>query len=182
MNRNGHEHQSSSSSCDNNWLAFTLSNSTPLTLFNSAAAAGEGPKLEDFLGAATGSNSNSNRTVVDSQAVDNRQQQQQHNQQQMYEEGSELKTIAASFFARHRNGSSSSGVGRQSRDRQQMVAVQQPAAKKTVETFGHRTSVFRGVTRHRWTGRYEAHLWDNSCRREGQSRKGRQGNFYDLIV
>ncbi|RWW47982.1 hypothetical protein BHE74_00046022 [Ensete ventricosum] len=28
--------------------------------------------------------------------------------------------------------------------------------------------------RHRWTGRYEAHLWDNSCRREGQSRKGRQ--------
>ena len=29
--------------------------------------------------------------------------------------------------------------------------------------------------RHRWTGRYEAHLWDNSCRREGQSRKGRQG-------
>lgn len=29
--------------------------------------------------------------------------------------------------------------------------------------------------RHRWTGRYEAHLWDNSCRREGQTRKGRQG-------
>jgi len=33
-----------------------------------------------------------------------------------------------------------------------------------------------GLCRHRWTGRYEAHLWDNSCRREGQSRKGRQGN------
>lgn len=31
------------------------------------------------------------------------------------------------------------------------------------------------VTRHRWTGRYEAHLWDNSCKKEGQSRKGRQG-------
>jgi hypothetical protein len=31
------------------------------------------------------------------------------------------------------------------------------------------------ISRHRWTGRYEAHLWDNSCRREGQSRKGRQG-------
>ncbi|KAE9458799.1 hypothetical protein C3L33_09291, partial [Rhododendron williamsianum] len=29
--------------------------------------------------------------------------------------------------------------------------------------------------RHRWTGRYEAHLWDNSCKKEGQSRKGRQG-------
>ncbi|KAI7747191.1 hypothetical protein M8C21_029552, partial [Ambrosia artemisiifolia] len=25
-----------------------------------------------------------------------------------------------------------------------------------------------------WTGRYEAHLWDNSCKKEGQSRKGRQ--------
>ncbi|ONK63181.1 uncharacterized protein A4U43_C07F12240 [Asparagus officinalis] len=39
---------------------------------------------------------------------------------------------------------------------------------------GQRSSVFRGVTRHRWTGRYEAHLWDNTCRREGQKRKGRQ--------
>lgn len=32
--------------------------------------------------------------------------------------------------------------------------------------------------RHRWTGRYEAHLWDNSCRREGQARKGRQGKLF----
>ncbi|XP_073135811.1 AP2-like ethylene-responsive transcription factor PLT2 [Henckelia pumila] len=47
-------------------------------------------------------------------------------------------------------------------------------SKRTLETFGQRTSIYRGVTRHRWTGRYEAHLWDNSCRREGQSRKGRQ--------
>ncbi|XP_021723415.1 AP2-like ethylene-responsive transcription factor AIL5 [Chenopodium quinoa] len=46
--------------------------------------------------------------------------------------------------------------------------------RKAVEGFGQRTSIYRGVTRHRWTGRYEAHLWDNSCRREGQSRKGRQ--------
>ncbi|CAB4316127.1 unnamed protein product [Prunus armeniaca] len=47
--------------------------------------------------------------------------------------------------------------------------------RKSVDTFGQRTSIYRGVTRHRWTGRYEAHLWDNSCRREGQTRKGRQG-------
>ncbi|XP_062197692.1 AP2-like ethylene-responsive transcription factor BBM1 [Phragmites australis] len=46
--------------------------------------------------------------------------------------------------------------------------------KVVVETFGQRTSIYRGVTKHRWTGRYEAHLWDNSCRREGQTRKGRQ--------
>ncbi|VAI58464.1 unnamed protein product [Triticum turgidum subsp. durum] len=50
-------------------------------------------------------------------------------------------------------------------------------ARKSIDTFGQRTSIYRGVTRHRWTGRYEAHLWDNSCRREGQSRKGRQGNL-----
>ncbi|KAK8698300.1 hypothetical protein V6N13_114425 [Hibiscus sabdariffa] len=50
-------------------------------------------------------------------------------------------------------------------------------ARKTIDTFGQRTSIYRGVTRHRWTGRYEAHLWDNSCRREGQSRKGRQGGY-----
>ncbi|XWS42962.1 hypothetical protein CRYUN_Cryun16bG0059000 [Craigia yunnanensis] len=49
--------------------------------------------------------------------------------------------------------------------------------RKSIDTFGQRTSVYRGVTRHRWTGRYEAHLWDNSCRREGQTRKGRQGGY-----
>lgn len=38
------------------------------------------------------------------------------------------------------------------------------------------------VFRHRWTGRYEAHLWDNSCRREGQSRKGRQGTKYANFI
>ncbi|GAU51513.1 hypothetical protein TSUD_190910, partial [Trifolium subterraneum] len=41
-------------------------------------------------------------------------------------------------------------------------------------TIGQRTSIYRGVTKHRWTGRYEAHLWDNSCKQEGQVRKGRQ--------
>ncbi|XP_068467224.1 AP2-like ethylene-responsive transcription factor ANT isoform X1 [Phaseolus vulgaris] len=46
--------------------------------------------------------------------------------------------------------------------------------RKSIDTFGQRTSQYRGVTRHRWTGRYEAHLWDNSCKKEGQGRKGRQ--------
>ncbi|XP_073039636.1 LOW QUALITY PROTEIN: AP2-like ethylene-responsive transcription factor PLT2 [Primulina eburnea] len=54
------------------------------------------------------------------------------------------------------------------------TSIVEVASKRTSETFGQRTSIYRGVTRHRWTGRYEAHLWDNSCRREGQSRKGRQ--------
>ncbi|KAG7600176.1 AP2/ERF domain [Arabidopsis suecica] len=55
--------------------------------------------------------------------------------------------------------------------------VEAATPRRTLETFGQRTSIYRGVTRHRWTGRYEAHLWDNSCRREGQSRKGRQGGY-----
>ncbi|CAI5931943.1 unnamed protein product [Closterium sp. NIES-65] len=37
-----------------------------------------------------------------------------------------------------------------------------------------RSSIYRGVTRHRWTGRYEAHLWDNSCPKEGTNKRGRQ--------
>ncbi|XP_047319194.1 AP2-like ethylene-responsive transcription factor AIL6 [Impatiens glandulifera] len=55
-----------------------------------------------------------------------------------------------------------------------IVSVDSDSCKKISDTFGQRTSIYRGVTRHRWTGRYEAHLWDNSCRREGQARKGRQ--------
>ncbi|NP_001349283.1 AP2-like ethylene-responsive transcription factor CRL5 [Zea mays] len=50
----------------------------------------------------------------------------------------------------------------------------QTVHRKSIDTFGQRTSRYRGVTRHRWTGRYEAHLWDNSCRKDGQTRKGRQ--------
>ncbi|KAJ3670087.1 hypothetical protein LUZ60_010411 [Juncus effusus] len=55
--------------------------------------------------------------------------------------------------------------------------TKQPVHRKSIDTFGQRTSQYRGVTRHRWTGRYEAHLWDNSCKKEGQTRKGRQGTI-----
>ncbi|KAL9691684.1 hypothetical protein QQ045_012110 [Rhodiola kirilowii] len=57
------------------------------------------------------------------------------------------------------------------------VNQKQIVHRKSIDTFGQRTSQYRGVTRHRWTGRYEAHLWDNSCKKEGQSRKGRQGGY-----
>nr|WQQ41821.1 plethora 2 [Malus domestica] len=63
-----------------------------------------------------------------------------------------------------------------STDNTSVTTVEAPP-RRTLDTFGQRTSIYRGVTRHRWTGRYEAHLWDNSCRREGQSRKGRQGGY-----
>nr|QWQ79380.1 AP2_31 [Zanthoxylum armatum] len=60
-------------------------------------------------------------------------------------------------------------------EKKAIVSADSDSTKKiAADTFGQRTSIYRGVTRHRWTGRYEAHLWDNSCRREGQARKGRQ--------
>ncbi|EOA35478.1 hypothetical protein CARUB_v10020688mg [Capsella rubella] len=40
-----------------------------------------------------------------------------------------------------------------------------------------RSSSFRGVTRHRWTGRYEAHLWDKNSWNDTQTKKGRQGAY-----
>ncbi|CAI0412624.1 unnamed protein product [Linum tenue] len=88
---------------------------------------------------------------------------------------------------------SASGKSETSGDNTSSTTTEAAAPRRTLDTFGQRTSIYRGVTRsvlrlsllhfdsnvghcrHRWTGRYEAHLWDNSCRREGQSRKGRQG-------
>nr|UOI87854.1 AP2-like ethylene-responsive transcription factor [Fraxinus mandshurica] len=117
---------------------------------------GADPKLEDFLGGsgsggAAQFNGGTQVLVADSEIYD-----------------SEPKTIAASFL----RGFSGEPSGNQ--QQLTVVAPTVPPAKKPVENFGQRTSIYRGVTRHRWTGRYEAHLWDNSCRREGQSRKGRQ--------
>ncbi|CAA3023472.1 AP2-like ethylene-responsive transcription factor At1g16060 [Olea europaea subsp. europaea] len=45
------------------------------------------------------------------------------------------------------------------------------------ESPQRRSSIYRGVTRHRWTGRYEAHLWDKNCWNESQNKKGRQGAY-----
>nr|GMD28809.1 AP2-like ethylene-responsive transcription factor At1g16060 [Ipomoea batatas] len=57
-------------------------------------------------------------------------------------------------------------------------------AKRTRKTVPRdsppqRSSIYRGVTRHRWTGRYEAHLWDKNCWNESQNKKGRQGAYDD---
>lgn len=37
-----------------------------------------------------------------------------------------------------------------------------------------RSSIYRGVTRHRWTGRFEAHLWDKTSWNKIQNKKGKQ--------
>ncbi|XP_034703611.1 ethylene-responsive transcription factor WRI1 [Vitis riparia] len=45
-----------------------------------------------------------------------------------------------------------------------------------------RTSIYRGVTKHRWTGRFEAHLWDKSSWNDISNKRGRQvylGAYYN---
>ncbi|PIN16333.1 hypothetical protein CDL12_11017 [Handroanthus impetiginosus] len=53
--------------------------------------------------------------------------------------------------------------------------VNPKSAAKTVK----RSSRFRGVSKHRWTGRYEAHLWDKLSWNVTQKKKGKQGAYDD---
>ncbi|CAL4993645.1 unnamed protein product [Urochloa decumbens] len=87
--------------------------------------------------------------------------------------GVDSMALAAAAAASTEGSGKVSGDGVESGGGAVVDAAQQRKAA-AVDTFGQRTSIYRGVTKHRWTGRYEAHLWDNSCRREGQTRKGRQ--------
>ncbi|CAI9779635.1 unnamed protein product [Fraxinus pennsylvanica] len=159
-----------------NWLAFSLfqptthsggivvsgdqgNGSDATTIPDLSIINGGDPKLEDFLG-GSGSGGAAQFSGGDQGLMDDAE---------IYD--SELRTIAAGI----QRGFS----GEQTCNQKQLmvVAPPEPLIKKAVENFGQRTSIYRGVTRHRWTGRYEAHLWDNSCRREGKSRKGRQGGY-----
>ncbi|MFS7969914.1 hypothetical protein Hanom_Chr09g00814851 [Helianthus anomalus] len=46
----------------------------------------------------------------------------------------------------------------------------------TTETPVPRTSNFRGVTKHRMSGKFEAHIWDKKA--ENINKKGKQGLFF----
>ncbi|KAM1058794.1 hypothetical protein TB2_023192 [Malus domestica] len=50
----------------------------------------------------------------------------------------------------------------------------QKLADQTLTTTMKRSSRFRGVSRHRWTGRFEAHLWDKLSWNVTQKKKGKQ--------
>ncbi|XP_020674349.1 AP2-like ethylene-responsive transcription factor At1g79700 [Dendrobium catenatum] len=45
-----------------------------------------------------------------------------------------------------------------------------PSASRSAK----RSSIYRGVTRHKLTGRYEAHIWDKNYLNKSQNKKGRQ--------
>uniref|UniRef100_A0A0D9WAH3 AP2/ERF domain-containing protein n=1 Tax=Leersia perrieri TaxID=77586 RepID=A0A0D9WAH3_9ORYZ len=174
------------------WLNFSLSHHCDMEEEERGAAAelaaiagaAPPPKLEDFLGGGGGvqvSGAAPAQTAAAAAAAE------------MYE--SELKFIAAGFLSGGGGGGAAvpspspslaqAGIEQVDETKQLVASLPAQAAvapapelkTKAVDSFGQRTSIYRGVTRHRWTGRYEAHLWDNSCRREGQSRKGRQGGY-----
>ncbi|CAN6195989.1 unnamed protein product [Urochloa humidicola] len=57
-----------------------------------------------------------------------------------------------------------------------VARVKPKRTRKSVprESPSQRSSIYRGVTRHRWTGRFEAHLWDKNSWNESQNKKGKQ--------
>ncbi|KAJ9538952.1 hypothetical protein OSB04_031685 [Centaurea solstitialis] len=77
------------------------------------------------------------------------------------------------------------GMDSKKRGREKVEHQQKQLVRKSLDTFGERTSQYRGVTRHKWTGIYETHLWESSCRK-GQTRKERQKKaatrVYDLAT
>ncbi|XVF85994.1 hypothetical protein PTKIN_Ptkin17bG0165300 [Pterospermum kingtungense] len=64
--------------------------------------------------------------------------------------------------------------GEQQRQQQQQ---QQQRGDQPTATTVKRSSRFRGVSRHRWTGRFEAHLWDKGSWNPTQRKKGKQGAY-----
>ncbi|EER88761.1 hypothetical protein BDA96_10G279400 [Sorghum bicolor] len=163
-----------SSAYPHHWLSFSLSNNYHHGLLeafsNSSSAAPlgdeqgtveESPKMvEDFLGGVGGAGAPPAAATAaeDHQLV-----------------CGELGSITAGFLRHYpAPGTTVENPGAVTVAAMSTDVAESDQARRPAETFGQRTSIYRGVTRHRWTGRYEAHLWDNSCRREGQSRKGRQ--------
>ncbi|KAI4320433.1 hypothetical protein MLD38_033915 [Melastoma candidum] len=65
------------------------------------------------------------------------------------------------------------GNGEHQNHQMQSQAGDQISGTTTVK----RSSKFRGVSRHRWTGRYEAHLWDKLSWNTTQKKKGKQGAY-----
>ncbi|KAI3520827.1 hypothetical protein L1887_10279 [Cichorium endivia] len=59
----------------------------------------------------------------------------------------------------------------------QQLQTSQQTDQLASPTTVKRSSKFRGVSKHRWTGRYEAHLWDKLSWNVTQKKKGKQGAY-----
>ncbi|CAN7024092.1 hypothetical protein IGI04_024079 [Brassica rapa subsp. trilocularis] len=180
----------------------SMADSTPLASFFNPQTHSPThiPKLEDFLGDSSSSSfvrfPDNHPDTPDSSSLYHPRHHtaatglfsdHQHDDFQAVEAGVKegcTKEGALSLAVNNTDGERVKSSGKATVSKKEAKAVETTSTddltkkkKKVVESFGQRTSIYRGVTRHRWTGRYEAHLWDNSCRREGQARKGRQGGY-----
>ncbi|KAG4170743.1 hypothetical protein ERO13_A12G166400v2 [Gossypium hirsutum] len=85
----------------------------------------------------------------------------------------EDNAIDTNYIKRRRRDHSNSALGLSNQQqRHQQLQGDQPTA-----TTVKRSSRFRGVSRHRWTGRFEAHLWDKGSWNPTQRKKGKQGAY-----
>ncbi|KAI3784459.1 hypothetical protein L1987_43558 [Smallanthus sonchifolius] len=76
--------------------------------------------------------------------------------------------------------SSSSSSSSCINDQPPMIPKTRIGKRKSASSPVRRTSIFRGVTRHRLSGRFEAHLWDkNSNNTNKQNKKGKLGAYDD---
>ncbi|KAL0389358.1 UNVERIFIED_CONTAM: AP2-like ethylene-responsive transcription factor PLT2 [Sesamum calycinum] len=162
-------------------------------LINTTQESNEVPKVADFLGVSKSDSHSELVSYNEIQSTDsdylfssNSLVSVQHtlaaaaaatSYDNLQENACNMQQLTLSMGSGKGSTSETSASATASADNSNSTSIVEPAPRRTLDTFGQRTSIYRGVTRHRWTGRYEAHLWDNSCRREGQSRKGRQGGY-----
>jgi AP2-like factor (ANT lineage) len=102
-----------------------------------------GPKLEDFLG---GSTATTGAAPLPQFSNETPMTLTMSEPAEMYD--SELKTIAASFLRGFSTEQQTQAQAQaQPQTQKQPLAAADPPPKKPVDTFGQRTSIYRGVTR-----------------------------------
>lgn len=114
---------------------------TDLSIFS-----GGGPKLEDFLGGSA--TAGGAQPLLAHFAAAPEAHHLPVAAAEAYD--SELKTIAASFLRGYTAEQADVIVQKQQQPQQQqqpLASSEEAGAKKTVDTFGQRTSIYRGVTR-----------------------------------
>ncbi|XP_075508194.1 AP2-like ethylene-responsive transcription factor At1g16060 [Primulina tabacum] len=79
-----------------------------------------------------------------------------------------VEDAAAKCVKRRRRSPLSISIGNNHGQQKSVITT------STAATTIKRSSRFRGVSRHRWTGRFEAHLWDKGSWNVTQKKKGKQ--------
>ncbi|CAL1357314.1 unnamed protein product [Linum trigynum] len=85
--------------------------------------------------------------------------------------------VEAKFPKRRRREPNSSAAAALKEGTNQASSSTTTTTSTTTAPIVKRSSRFRGVSRHRWTGRYEAHLWDKGSWNPTQKKKGKQGAY-----